>query len=125
MKLCIPTIDAKGIDSIVSDHFGSAPYFTLFDTESNEIAATENPHGEHTHGGCMPVAVLKTLQADAVLCKGMGARAVGLLGEAGIKALLVDAKTVSEAIEQFKAKSTRSLDAETACRRHECHSKTE
>ena len=34
MLACIPTKGKNGIEDKVSDHFGSAPYFTLFDTDS-------------------------------------------------------------------------------------------
>jgi predicted Fe-Mo cluster-binding NifX family protein len=34
MRLCIPTIDDAGLDAQLSAHFGSAPYYTIVDTES-------------------------------------------------------------------------------------------
>jgi predicted Fe-Mo cluster-binding NifX family protein len=121
MKLCIPSLDQNGLESAMCDHFGSAPYFTLYNTESKQITATANANDHHTHGSCMPVAALKELEADAVLCRGMGARAVSLLRTGGIQAFLVDAATVAEAISKFDAKEVRMLDAENACQRHACH----
>jgi len=122
MRLCIPTLDTKGLDSAMCDHFGSAPYFTLYDTESKQISTAINGHSKHTHGSCMPVDMLKTHQADTVLCKGMGARAINMLTAAGIKPFLVDAATVSEAIEKFNAKNVRILNVRNACQNHDCHS---
>lgn len=121
MRLCIPTLDTKGLDSEMCDHFGSAPYFTLYDTESSQVTTAVNGHRNHIHGSCMPVDMLKTHQADTVLCKGMGARAIDLLVTAGIKPYLVDAETVSEAIAQFKAKNVRILNVKNACQHHDCH----
>lgn len=37
MKICIPTLGEKGLDEQVSEHFGSAPYFTIIDLESNGV----------------------------------------------------------------------------------------
>jgi predicted Fe-Mo cluster-binding NifX family protein len=120
MRLCIPTVETKGLDSVLCDHFGSAPYFAVYDTESKQISTATNANSHHVHGSCMPVDSLKEHNADAVLCKGMGAGAINRLSAAGIKAFLVDARTVSEAIDKFDSKNVRSLDSRNACQRHEC-----
>ncbi len=33
MKICFPVNSENGLDSIVFNHFGSAPFFIIFDTE--------------------------------------------------------------------------------------------
>ena len=33
MKICIPTADNNGMDAKASAHFGSAPYYTVVDTD--------------------------------------------------------------------------------------------
>jgi predicted Fe-Mo cluster-binding NifX family protein len=121
MKLCIPSLDGKGLESLMCDHFGSAPFFTLYDTENRQIAAVSNMNDHHEHGTCMPVDAIKAHGADAVLCRGMGLRAVNLLLEAGVKAFIVDASTIAEAVRKFDAKEVRTLDAGNACQRHGCH----
>ena len=42
MKLLIPVMNDKGEDSIVSDHFGHAPFFSLFDSETKKLIIFEN-----------------------------------------------------------------------------------
>jgi predicted Fe-Mo cluster-binding NifX family protein len=121
MKLCIPSLDQNGLESAMCDHFGSAPFFMLYDTESGTIATTVNMNDHHEHGSCMPVDALKAHGAEAVLCRGMGMRAVNLLLAAGVKAYIVEANTAGEAIGKFNAKDIRLLDAGNACRQHGCH----
>jgi predicted Fe-Mo cluster-binding NifX family protein len=121
MKICMPVLDDKGTDSIVYGHFGSAPFFALFDTETNEISIVNNSLGEHEHGQCMPVDAIKKTGAEAVLCKGMGMRAANMLIQAGITPFMVEAGTVAEAIVQYKANNVTTLDANNACQHHDCH----
>ena len=121
MKICLPVLDANGLNSVVFGHFGSAPFFALFDTETQDISIVNNGLREHEHGQCMPVDAIRKTGATAVLCKGMGLRAANLLLEAGVTPYMVDAVTVSEAIAQYKAKNVTVLDANRACQHHDCH----
>jgi len=58
MKICIPTLDDSGLEARISDHFGSAPFYTIVDSDAESIAVISNgQHGDqHTHahgqGGC-------------------------------------------------------------------------
>lgn len=120
MKICIPTLEAQGHEATISGHFGSAPYFTLFDTEQRTTSSVANGHTEHGHGMCMPVDILKAHGVDAVLCKGMGARAVSLLLSAGIEPLIVNGGTVAEAIREFETGQAVRMDVAHACQHHDC-----
>lgn len=42
MLACIPTEGSTGLDDVVCDHFGSAPCFTLYDSETEEVTVLEN-----------------------------------------------------------------------------------
>jgi predicted Fe-Mo cluster-binding NifX family protein len=121
MKICMPVGDENGLSSVIYGHFGSAPFFALFDTETQNVSIVNNSLGEHEHGQCMPVDAIRALKAEAVLCKGMGMRAANLLITAGIKPFLVDATTVSDAIGKYHAQDVRVLDESTSCREHGCH----
>lgn len=121
MKICMPVLEAKGMDSVVFGHLGSAPFFALYDTEKQTVSFVDNNESEHEHGQCMPVAALKKIGAEAVLCKGMGMRAANFLIEAGITPNMVDAETISDALVQFNAKNVTVMNASNACQHHECH----
>lgn len=121
MKICMPVLDEKGMDSVVYGHFGSAPFFAVYDTDKKDVLFVNNNESEHEHGQCMPVAALQKIGAEAVLCKGMGIRAANLLIEAGITPYMVDAGTISEALRQYEEKNVAVLDADKACKHHGCN----
>jgi predicted Fe-Mo cluster-binding NifX family protein len=121
MKICIPVERNEGVSSKVSAHFGSAPYFAIHDLEANttEFVCNENQH--HTHGMCQPLDALNGKVINAVVCGGMGARAVARLNEGGIKAYRVAGGTVSEILATFTAGGLEEITAVNACANHGCH----
>jgi predicted Fe-Mo cluster-binding NifX family protein len=121
MKICIPSSAPNGLESGLSEHFGSAPFFIIYDTQKRTHEIVENGHAGHRHGSCMPVDLLSRLNIEAVLCRGMGARAAGLLLSAGIKPYRVEAASVSDAIQKFDVQDVRILDETNACQHHQCH----
>ncbi len=121
MKICMPVLSAEGMNSNLYGHFGSAPFFAIYNTEDQSVAVVENSVGEHEHGKCMPVDAIRNTGAQAVLCKGMGMRAANLLQEAGVSPFMVDAQTVGEAVKKYNAKEVLVLDASRACQHHGCH----
>jgi predicted Fe-Mo cluster-binding NifX family protein len=94
MRICIPTTTNDGKTAKVNEHFGSASYFTIYDTENNSVEVIENSNEHHSHGMCLPMTTLTGKNIDAVVCGGMGARAVQKLNEGGIKAYRAVAGTV-------------------------------
>ena len=42
MKICFPVESDKGLDSEVFGHFGSAPIFVVFDTETKSTDTINN-----------------------------------------------------------------------------------
>jgi predicted Fe-Mo cluster-binding NifX family protein len=121
MKICIPSISTGGPESVLSEHFGSAPFYIIYNMETKTFEVVNNGDTGHQHGSCMPVDLLKRLNIEVVLCQGMGARAAGLLLAAGIKPYLVTAETVSEAIRKYEVQDVCILDDANACHHHQCH----
>jgi predicted Fe-Mo cluster-binding NifX family protein len=121
MKICMPVLEAKGMESVVYGHFGSAPCFALYDTETRDVLFSENKEAEHEHGSCMPVDALRKMGAEAVLCRGMGLRAANHLVAAGIKPFIVEAETIAEAVGKYNSRDVRVLDEQTSCHAHDCH----
>jgi predicted Fe-Mo cluster-binding NifX family protein len=121
VKICMPVLDENGLNSVVYGHFGSAPFFAVYDTDTKNVVFANNNESGHEHGKCMPVDAIRALNAEAVLCKGMGMRAANLLIAAGIKPFLVDAGTIADAIGKYDAREVRALDESTSCQAHGCH----
>lgn len=118
MLVCIPTSNAAGLESTIHEHFGSAPYFTLINTESDEVQILENCNSHHVHGTCHPMSQLCNFRIDTVMCLGMGRRAVGALNAEGIRTLITDASTVGEALDQLARGIARDMNASVACHGH-------
>jgi predicted Fe-Mo cluster-binding NifX family protein len=66
MELCVPTQTREGKQAQVFEHFGSAPFFTLVDTESQSVEIVENANQHHEHGMCQPLQAIANLKVDAV-----------------------------------------------------------
>ena len=96
MKICIPTNDDRGCDSQASMHFGDAPFFVLAEVESAALEVLRNPECHGHHQSCHHTQVLKAHAVDAVVCEGIGRRAVDGLRDAGIDVLVPPDRVVSE-----------------------------
>jgi predicted Fe-Mo cluster-binding NifX family protein len=115
MRLCIPTTDDRGRHGRLSDHFGSAPYLTIVDDASGAVDVIRNSHARHQPGHCDAAKGLEAHGVDAVLCLGLGRRALAGLEGAGIRVFVTPAADVDGAVEAFRARRMMPLTAETAC----------
>ena len=52
MKICIPTQTNDGKTVEVYAHFGSAPFFTIYDIENGVVEVIDNSNQHHAHGMC-------------------------------------------------------------------------
>jgi len=121
MKICIPTETNKGKEAEVYGHFGSAPYFTIYDTEKDSVEIIDNANQHHSHGMCQPMSALTNKKIDAVVCGGMGARAVQKLNEGGIKAYRAIPGKVADIAGQFLKSGLEEITVTNACAQHGCH----
>ena len=121
MRICIPTETKEGKSARVYGHFGSAPFFTVYDTEKDTIEVIDNSNQHHSHGMCHPMGALTGKKIDAVVCGGMGARAVQKLNEDGIKAYRAVTGTVANITSEFIKGGLEEITIENACAQHGCH----
>jgi len=102
MKICIPTVDDDGLDARISDHFGSAPFYTLVESDTGMLKTVRNTshghgHGHgHRHGACRALNQIGPDDCDAVACKGLGRGAMASLGRSGLKVYVADGEKVSD-----------------------------
>jgi predicted Fe-Mo cluster-binding NifX family protein len=116
MRICIPTHGDEGREAMVAGHLGRAPFLTLVDTESGEISVLAN--APHAGGHCHPTDPLEGRGVEAVLCTGVGRRAVAALEGAGIRVLVTDARSVDDAIVALRSGAVRVLGVDEACGGH-------
>ncbi len=121
MKICIPSQDDRGLESEVHDHFGSAPWFTVVDTESGEAESFRNPSCHRDHGSCHHVDTLRSRGVAAVVSSGIGRRAWNALDEAGIKVFSATTRKVGDLVIAVQAGDAEPLNLDSTCQGHGSH----
>lgn len=121
MRICIPTETDVGLKAKINAHFGSAPYFLIYDADTETFEVINNSDEPHKHGMCHPLKVLGKRKIDAVVCRGMGARAIQKLLEGGIRAYRASVETTAEeAAKKYKQGLLEEMTVEDACVDHSC-----
>ncbi|MBT7074761.1 MAG: NifB/NifX family molybdenum-iron cluster-binding protein [Anaerolineae bacterium] len=103
MKIAVTIETDNGLDSMVAQHFGHAPFFALVDVENGEITATEivvNPFAKKHQPGQVP-GFIKEQNAAVMLSGGMGGRAIQFFEQAGIEAATGASGSVRQALENY------------------------
>jgi predicted Fe-Mo cluster-binding NifX family protein len=118
VRILIPTHDNGGLEARPHDHFGSAPCFTLVDTDTEEVEVVVNPGAHHAHGQCRPLQMLRGHRFDAIVCRGMGRRALARLNEQGIDVFVCDRPAVADIARAMVAGQATRLTALEACHGH-------
>lgn len=118
MKLCIPANEDQGLESPVSEHFGSAKLFVIVDTGSGAFRAVPNRNLHQGHGMCQPLRPLSGEQVDGIAVGGIGMGALGKLLAAGIKVYITRERTVGETVTALNAGTLREATPAAACSRH-------
>ncbi|MFH1379742.1 MAG: NifB/NifX family molybdenum-iron cluster-binding protein [bacterium] len=121
MKICIPIKANKGYQSEVNEHFGSAPKYLVCSTDKTDIEVLSNTDHVHEHGMCNPLDELAGKGIDAVVCMGMGGRAVKKLNQKNIKAFKVLGGTVEDIIDKLNKGEMEEITIDAACNQHQCH----
>ncbi|PXF50938.1 MAG: dinitrogenase iron-molybdenum cofactor biosynthesis protein [Candidatus Methanophagaceae archaeon] len=132
MKICIPTMGERGLDELVSEHFGRAPTFTVVDLEGLEGKELEGsavaseavkvvPNtSEHFGGVGHAPEIISGEGVEVMLCGGLGPRAIQMFEQFGVEVFvgLSGAETVRDAIRAFQAGALHEATDADACREH-------
>ncbi len=122
MKVCFPVEENKGLDSLVYNHFGSAPLFVIIDTESETVTEINNGDLNHQHGMCNPLKALSNYDIDAVVLGGIGLGALSKLNNAGITVYKNAANTIKENITLIKDQKLEEMTEGCSHNHgHSCH----
>ncbi len=118
MKVAFPTQQNLGLASTVYNHFGSAAFFIIADTETGVFEGVVNPDKDHVHGQCQPLKALNGKPADAIVVGGIGKGALQKLISAGITVYKAAEGTVSQNLEQIKAGKLIEFNMDFTCAGH-------
>lgn len=119
MKVCFAVYEDKGIESIVYNHFGSAPAFIVVDTTNQNATTVTNRDLHHVHGACNPIKAIGGQVIDAVVVGGIGAGAISGLNAAGIKVYRSLKGKVKEDLVLFTQNRLPELTMSQACMGHQ------
>ena len=103
MKIAITAENNNGLESVVAQHFGHAPYFILVDVEDGQVTSTKSVANPFVNGhapGQIP-GFIQEQHADVMLSGGMGGRAIQFFEQAGIQAATGASGTVRQALENY------------------------
>lgn len=120
MKVCIPVEEDKGLDSAAYGHFGTAPFFLIYNTDNGEMKVIKNGDLNHEHGMCQPLKALNGEMVDAILVGGIGAGALMKLNHQGIRVYNAANETASKNIELLKGGMLKEFSVENSCNHHNC-----
>jgi predicted Fe-Mo cluster-binding NifX family protein len=112
VKIVIPTLDERGLDAQLAEHFGRAPFFAVVELdEKGELSSvnTVSNVGEHFGGGGYTHDHILQLQPNAIIVYGMGPRGLSGFQNAGVAVLMANANTVKEVIAAYKDDTLREL----------------
>jgi predicted Fe-Mo cluster-binding NifX family protein len=118
MKICFPIESDEGMDSKVSDHFGSAPLFLLVDTDNNDTTVLSNSDQHHSHGACNPLQTLHDSGIEGVAVRSIGAGAVNHLSRAGLRVYKATDNTVRENMKKLTANALPEYSPSEGCSGH-------
>lgn len=103
MRIAVTAEHNNGLESVVSEHFGHAPYFIVVDVENGKICGAEsvvNPFADGHAPGELP-SFIKEQAAEVILSGGMGGRAVGFFEDLGIHVATGAFGTVRAVVEKY------------------------
>ncbi len=108
------TSSGSTLESEIDPRFGRCQFFQLYDTETDNIKAVENP-AAGAMGGAGPQAAqcIADNKAEAVLTGNVGPSAFTTLKAMGIKIFIGIKGTAKEALEQFKQNALQEVDQAT------------
>ncbi|ANQ53666.1 dinitrogenase iron-molybdenum cofactor biosynthesis protein [Thermosipho affectus] len=120
MLIAIPVIENKGEDSIISEHFGHAPYFAFIKVNENkieEIKIEKNPYEEHGPG-MIPEYIHKN-GAKVLIVRGIGARAISFFEQYGIKVIRGASGSIKEIVTSFISGHIKDMEYKVKEKFHE------
>lgn len=103
MRIAVSADNKRGLDSVISPHFGRCPHFVLVDMagqEVKEVNEVDNPYFSHHQPGQVP-AYVDSLGANVMLTGGMGGRAIMFFQQFGIEGVTGAYGTVRQSLERY------------------------
>ncbi|MBU0627899.1 MAG: hypothetical protein KKC75_01810 [Nanoarchaeota archaeon] len=109
-RIFFPLLDNNGEDSEISQHFGHAPFFGVYDVEKKKLSIIEN-NLDHVDPAKSPIdQIEETVNPTTIFAKGIGGRAIGIIQEKGLSLKTGNYSTVKEVIKNLDKLSGQTQD---------------
>jgi len=105
------------LNELVGEHFGRVPAYTLIDTETEQVKVVDNT-SEHLGGKGYPAEILSAHGVEAMICSGIGRRAIAMFNDMGIRVYTGASGTVGETFERFRKGELEECDESGGCTQH-------
>lgn len=115
MIIIIPTNNKKGLEDNVAEHFGRCRTYTFLDEKGKVIRVIDNT-SEHMGGIGTPPELMKKHNADILLCRGIGFKALELCRQFSIKVYTSKEESVKKIFDLWKENKLKKAGSEDACR---------
>ena len=120
MKIALPVKSNTGLQEPIHDHFGSAPYFALYEPMGGTMEFVVNGHAVHEHGNCRPADALDGYNVKTVICRAMGRGAMNNLASKGIRVFLVPGGfDLEQSVAAYRTQSLPEMGAADLCAHHD------
>jgi predicted Fe-Mo cluster-binding NifX family protein len=114
MKIAFPVDNDQGFEATLALHFGRAPMYAIYNTETKAIESIPNT-GEHFGGRFATPKLLQQNEVELLICRSLGRRAVTMFNDLNIQVCLTQATKVKEALDAYNNDELESATADTAC----------
>jgi predicted Fe-Mo cluster-binding NifX family protein len=100
-RIFFPLLNNNGEDSEISQHFGHAPFFGVYEVETKKLKIIEN-NLDHSDPTKSPIDQIEdAVNPTTIFAKGIGARAIDIIQEKGLILKTGDYDTVGEVIKNL------------------------
>jgi len=103
-RIVIPVDSRSGVESQLSDHFGRAPFFAVFELDQNGEVFNQKvvPNtSEHFGGTGFPPDRILQLKPNAVITNGMGTKALSIFQAARVAVLRANSNSPRQLISAY------------------------
>ena len=119
MKICIPIEKENGLESLVHWHFGSAPFFMIYDTDLKTYNVIDNRDRMHQEGHCNPLSTFAQTPIDMLIVANIGPRALQRLKDRNIKVMSIETEgKISDVILALEKGVLKEMKDTEACTHH-------
>ncbi|MHA1410285.1 MAG: NifB/NifX family molybdenum-iron cluster-binding protein [Candidatus Odinarchaeia archaeon] len=112
MRIVVPLINDKGLESSISPHFGRAPFFGVVEVSEDGTYSVVIKSNTSQHFGGMgtPSENILSFQPDVLITIGMGPRAISILTQHNVKLFKAISGSLKDNIDAYFNNKLNPLD---------------